>query len=244
MFATGADRPSELASLHTGRRIPAIVRRVLARRKSISALLYLISMGVIATWIIGVFLGLGFFLLMDEPRRSVSGSGAVDQPKPTSQGDHPVEAAAGPNIDVPTSLDAPVPQVWVKPPRSSGKEAHSGVGNGDPAGAAPPNQNATAVDQPGVMSAGPGKEQTAVERDKGVPPVDIWPTFGSLGEVASAPVPPGMLSGVTEPQRAPSHATESHKRHRKRPPAARASQRHAPVQAIQDVLQKHSRLLK
>jgi hypothetical protein len=238
MVATGADRSSEPASLHTGRRIPTIVRRVLARRKSLSAGLYLISAGLIATWVIGVFFGLGFFLLVDEPRRSVSVPAAIDQPVPSREGGHPVKDAIGRNPDLPEKSDQPVPQVRVKPPRSAGKEAPP---VGDPAGMAPQNQNAIAVDRPEGVSTGPGREQTVVEPDKSAPPVDVGPTFGSLGKVASGPVPPGMLSGVTGGQgNAPT--VHSHKRHR--PPAARARQRHAPVRAIQDVLQKHSRLLK
>lgn len=244
MFATGADRPSEPASRGTGRPIPTIVRGVLARRKSLSAVLYTISTGLIAIWIIGVFFGLGFFLLIHQPRLSVSGSGATDQAAPSSQGDHSVENGTGRGTDLPMRLDQPVPRASVKAPQSSAKEVHSGVGGSDPSGKAQQNQNAIPVDRPGVMSAGRGTEQPGIERDNGVPSVDVGMTFGSLGEVAPGPLLGSQSSGAIEQQRAPAHPADSHKRHRRQPSVARTTQRHPPVRAIQDVLQKHSRLLK
>jgi hypothetical protein len=245
MFAIGTDHPSEPTSFGTGRRIPTIVRRVLARRKSISALLYMISAGLIATWIIGVFFGLGFFLLIHEPQRSASGPDLIDQPGSTSEDDHTVESATGRLTDLPMRLGQPVPDGSVKPPQSSGKEAHASIGNGDPSSPAPQNQNTIPIDRPGAMSAEPGKEQTGVERDSGVPSVDVGTTFGSLGEVvAPRPLPRGQPSGVIEQRRVPPHSAKAHKRHQRRPPVARTPQPHAPVQAIQDVLEKLSRLLR
>jgi hypothetical protein len=240
MVATGAHHPSEPAGLVTGRRIPTIIRRVLARRKSLSALLYVISTGLIATWIIGVFLGLGFFLLVHEPQRSISGSEVGDRPRPALEGDHPVQDASGRLTDEPLRLNQPVPQAAVTPPPSSGQAVQSDIGSGDLSAPAPQNQNAGAIDRPGLMAAEPGKEQTIIDHDRGVPSADIGTTFGSLGEVAAGP-PRGQPSGAAEQRR---RAAKLHKRHQRPLPAARAHQTHPPVQAIHDVLHKHSRLLR
>jgi hypothetical protein len=224
----------------TGRRIPTIVRRVLARRKSLSALLHMISTGLIAIWIIGVFFGLGFFFLVHEPQRSVSRSEVSDRPGPTLEGDHPVQNATGRLTDDPMRLNQTVPQASVTPPQSSAQAVQSDIGSGDLSGPTPQNQDAVAIDRPGLMAAEPGKEETVIDHDRGVPLVDVGTTFGSLGEVAAVP-PSGQPSGAIEQRR---RSAELHKRHQRRLPASRAHQSHPPVQAIQDVLHKHSRLLR
>jgi hypothetical protein len=242
MFATGADHPSEPATLGTGRPIPTIVRGVLARRKSMSALLYMISAGLIATWIIGVFFGLGFFLLTHETRRTVSDTNVIDQPVPSSETPRSVQNAARRPTDLPVRSDQPVPATSGKPPSSPGKEAGSSLGNSDRSGPGRQDQNAIANPPPQLTAPEPERVQTGIDRDKGPPAVDIGPTLGFLGDAATAPVPRSPSSGVIEQRRASPHATESHKRRHQSP--ARRAPAHPPVQAIQDVLHKHARLLK
>jgi hypothetical protein len=65
MSVVGFDRSSVFARLHKGRRTQTSTRKTLTRGNSL-ALSYPISIGLIATWIIGVFFGTGFFLT---PRR-------------------------------------------------------------------------------------------------------------------------------------------------------------------------------
>jgi hypothetical protein len=223
MFVSGADRPSEPASLRRDRPTPEIIRKTLALGKSLGAPLYLVPFGLIATWIIGVFFGAGFFLLRHELERPVSNS-AVDlglslaedrslaQPTVTqalhaSEGDHPIENPR----NRPVRLDHPIP---------------------DPT----PQTGLGVRDQP---APAPGKE-SAVEADRQaasvVPEIDQT-TVGIEG---------GTPSGATGPRDAPEspHSASSRKRHQRRPDTARTAQHHPPVQAIQSVLQKHSRLLK
>jgi hypothetical protein len=73
MPTTGAESPSEPARLLRRWRTETGIRETLALRKSLSPLLYLISVGLVATWVIGVFFGGGIFLLMHRPERLVSG---------------------------------------------------------------------------------------------------------------------------------------------------------------------------
>src|SRR5260370_20026237 len=73
MPTTGAESPSEPARLLRRWRTKTGIRETLALRKSLSPLLYLISVGLVATWVIGVFFGGGIFLLTHRPERLVSG---------------------------------------------------------------------------------------------------------------------------------------------------------------------------
>jgi hypothetical protein len=76
MSVNRADRPSELARFHRDLRSQAIARKALALGKSVGTPLYLISLGFIATWTIGVFFGVGFFFLVHHSQKLVSGLGA------------------------------------------------------------------------------------------------------------------------------------------------------------------------
>src|SRR5271163_5188253 len=64
MSATGADPQSESTRLRRESRTWGLIRRTLPLGRSIGSLLYLVSIGLIAGWIIAVFFGVGFFFLM------------------------------------------------------------------------------------------------------------------------------------------------------------------------------------
>jgi hypothetical protein len=64
MFVIARDCLSEPAELRKDRIIQPIVRKAVSLGKSLGPILYLVTVGVIATWVIGVFFGVGFFLLM------------------------------------------------------------------------------------------------------------------------------------------------------------------------------------
>src|SRR6202008_4359460 len=64
MLVIGPVRSSEPAGLSRDRIIPPIIRKTFALGKSLGPILYLVSVGVIATWVIGVFFGVGFFFLL------------------------------------------------------------------------------------------------------------------------------------------------------------------------------------
>ena len=64
MSATGADPRSERTPLRRESRTWGLIRRTLPRGRSLGSLFYLISVGLIASWIIAVFFGFGLFFLM------------------------------------------------------------------------------------------------------------------------------------------------------------------------------------
>jgi hypothetical protein len=74
--------------------------------------------------------------------------------------------------------------------------------------------------------------------------------FGTISaatrEVAPMPAPHSQLSTAPEPRSASqsSRSPSPRKPLERGPPKTRTAQQHAPVSAIQDVLQRHSRLLK
>src|ERR1700730_13135819 len=70
MSVAGPDRSSVFARLHKGRRTQTSTGKTLTLGKSLSPILYLISIGLIATWIIGVFFGTSFFFLTPPERPS------------------------------------------------------------------------------------------------------------------------------------------------------------------------------
>jgi hypothetical protein len=75
--------------------------------------------------------------------------------------------------------------------------------------------------------------------------VELGTISAASGEAGPMPAPQSQLSTAPEPQRASpsSRSPSSRKPLERRPPTTRKAQ-HAPVSAIEDVLQKHSRLLK
>src|SRR5271166_3204293 len=64
MSAAGPDPQPERTGLRRESRIWRLIRRTLPLGRSIGSLFYLISVGLIAGWIIAVFFGVSFFFLM------------------------------------------------------------------------------------------------------------------------------------------------------------------------------------
>src|SRR5215471_19011524 len=73
MSATGADPQSQRA-LPRESQTWRLVRRALPLGRSIGSLGYLISVGVVACWIIAVFFGASLFFLMPRSAKLVTGS--------------------------------------------------------------------------------------------------------------------------------------------------------------------------
>jgi hypothetical protein len=78
MSVHGADRSSEPAQFRTELRLRSISRKILGSGRSVGPLLYLISLGLIASWTLGVFFGVGFFFLVQRSATLVSGLGVRD----------------------------------------------------------------------------------------------------------------------------------------------------------------------
>lgn len=98
--------------------------------KSLSPILYLISLALIATWIVGVFFGVGFFFLMHHSER-------------------PVSHLAFGNTDFSVSLDESpwllqtmirLDQLFPEPSQLVGNQPQTGFSDRDRTGAAPGKQ--------------------------------------------------------------------------------------------------------
>src|ERR1700730_16841002 len=73
MSATGADPQSDRTRLRRESRTWRLTRRALVLGRSIGSMFYLISVGLIASWIIAVFFGVGLFSLVPESANLESG---------------------------------------------------------------------------------------------------------------------------------------------------------------------------
>jgi hypothetical protein len=244
MSATGADPHSERARLRAGSRIWGLIRRTLPLGRSIGSLFYLISVGLIAGWIIAVFFGASLYSLM--PRSAKLEPGV--SPDSARFND--------PSAEAPSSMGS-----------TSRRDRLSGL---PPPEAAHPMGNAAAADKdrpvlaPGIpMSANvnpppmPAEATTAHIIDEPPEPApglnrgqaftaELGSVSAAAGVAAPIPAPQSLLSPAPEPRGAsPSaHSRSSRKPLARRPSNTRTAQRHAPVNAIEDVLHKHSRVLK
>jgi hypothetical protein len=80
MSATGADPQAEHTRLRGENRTWGLIRRTLRLARSIGSVFYLVSVGLIAGWIVAVFFGVGLFFLVPrsvklEPGLSPAGGG-------------------------------------------------------------------------------------------------------------------------------------------------------------------------
>ena len=230
MSATGADPQAERPRLRGESRTWGLIRRTLPLGKSIGSLAYLTSVGLIASWIIVVFFGVGLFFLMPRSAKLASG---------LSPGG--------------TSFDA---SLWL----TQSTSRLDRLSDPPPAGPAQPMGDAAA--DKGRPVVAPGSPITATVNPQSAPAkatiahtideppghaltVELGTISAASGEAGPMPAPQSQLSTAPEPPRASpsSRSPSSRKPLERRPPTTRKAQ-HAPVSAIEDVLQKHSRLLK
>jgi hypothetical protein len=223
MSVVGPDRSSEFARLRKGWRTRA--RKTPTRGKSLSPILYLVSIGFIATWIVGVFFGAGFFFLM-LPQRPVSGLavGSTDFGVLSTESPWLFEAMI--------KLDRLFPEPFAEPAQLAGNKAQTGYADRDRTVSATGGQSAVEMDRRATALAGPELEGGALFVDPGGS-VPVSPPQSRFSASTSLP------SGAESP-----HTASSRRRHRRSSTDTRTPHAHAPVRAIQDVLQIHSRLAK
>jgi hypothetical protein len=243
MFATGADPQSERTRFRAGSRIWGLVRRTLPLGRSIGSLFYLVSVGLIASWIIAVFFGVSFYFLM--PGSAKLGPGL--NPDSTRFID---SSAKTPGLTQSTNrldrLSSPPPP---EQPHPMGDNAED---KGRPVLA--PGSPITANVKPHPMPAeattahtidGPPEPAPGLNRGQALT-VELGTLSAAAGEAAPVPSPQTQPSIAPEPRGASpsSHSRSSRKPLVRRPANIRTAQRHAPVNAIEDVLHKHSHVLK
>jgi hypothetical protein len=237
MSATGADRPSEPPWLPADEPTRRVNRATLLAGRSIGPFFYLVSVGLIAAWIIGAFFGIGFVFLM-HPSAKLTGFGS-------DAGNYTVLLPESPWLMQSTSkLDRLYPGPFSESSKSVENGVAAGVGDRDRPAIATTNQSATDIDRK-AAPAGPGTAQITGEIEERALSVDLASTR-SANELAPMPPSQSQRAGAADSAgKAPSPQTASSRKSSDRRPAKpRSPHPHAPVQAIQDVLQKHSRLAK
>jgi hypothetical protein len=195
-------------------------------------LFYLTFLGLIAGWIIAVFYGVSIYLLMPRSARLEAGVSPISNKLNASSAEAPSLVGAK---SPPDQLSTPPPEL----PQPSGDVAED-------------------KDQPAVV---PGSQSAAIANPLPMPPEAIvHATEEPLGQAVT--VQPGTPSPTTGeaaptlgPQSQPPIAPEPRgssvmSRHpprkplERRPSNTRIAQPHPPVSAIQDVLHRHSHVLK
>src|SRR5258708_3476092 len=160
MSVVGPDRSSEFARLHKGRRTQTSTRKTFTLGKSLSPILYLISIGLIATWIIGVFFGAGFFFLT-LPERPVSHL-AVGS---TDFGVFLTESPWFPDATI--RLARLFPEPFAEPAQLAGNKAQTGFADRDRTVTGPSGQSAVEIDRQATALADPELQGGALFVDPG-----------------------------------------------------------------------------
>lgn len=228
MTATAASSgPARLG--RTGR-THRILRRTRALGKSIGPLFYLGSVGIIAVWIIGVFFGVGLFFLTPRSERLDAGRGVESNRSSVSMAESPwlIEALSRLDQLLPGQSPEPVPLV------------------GYTADAVPADGNQP-VDAPLKESGLDLERQPAPPAEVGTANAAVEPAPAAVAEPTPMAAPPSQAPGEATgaPNTPPRPHSGSHRaQHQERTANTRLPQSHAPVQAIQELLQKHSGLLK
>jgi hypothetical protein len=235
MSATGADPQTERTPLRRESRTWGLIRRTLPLGRSMGSLFYLISVGLIAGWIVAVFFGAGLFFLMPRSAKLVSGLSPGGTSLDASFAETPWLLQSTSRLDRLSGLPPP------QPPRAIGDAAADKsrpvivprsrvTANVNPPPAPPEATITHTIDAP------PGQALT----------VELGTISAATGEAAPTPAPQSQLSTAPQPRSASlsSRSPSPRKPLERRPSNTRTAQSHAPVKAIEDVLQKHSHLLK
>jgi hypothetical protein len=223
MSATGADPQAERTQLREESRTWGLIRRTLPLGRSAGSMFYLISVGLIASWIVAVFFGVGLFFLM--PRSAKLEPGL--KPGGTSFDASLWLTQATSRLDRLSNLPPPAPAQPM----------------GDDAVKVNPHQMPAEATIAHTAGRPP---EPAPGLNRGQPlTVELGTISAAIGEAAPTPAPQSQLSTAPKPRGASqSFHSPSRKPIERRPSNTRPAQRHAPVSAIEDALKKHSHLLK
>lgn len=226
MSATGLDPSAESTRFHGERRTWELTRPAFHIGRKVGSSLYLISVGLTAGWVIAVFFGAGLFFLA--PR--------------------PVELAPGPAGES-AKASAPVAESsWLL--QSTNKLDRLSMA---PAAGAPHPRNAATSEDDRAVRQPVGQNSAEINHHPALSDPGSAHAVEALPDQVLHPAPMAgapMSAAMPEPsaEDAPglgltSHSLSSRKKPSQKPASGRGPSR-PPTQAIQDVLQKHSQVLK
>jgi hypothetical protein len=248
MSATGADPRSEDTRLRAGSRTWGLIRRTLPLGRSIGSLSFLISVGLIASWIIAVFFGSSLFFLMPRSAKLASGLSPGGTRFDGSSAETPRLMQSTSRLDLLSSPSTPDP---AQPASNAAADKGRPVvvprslitaspitATMNPYRVPAEATIAHAADEPPEPAPGLNRGQALT--------VELGTISAASVETAPMPAAQSQPSTPPEPRGAsqPSHSRSSRKQLERRPSDVRTAQPHAPMSAIQDVMQKHSKLLK
>ena len=245
MSATDADPQAEETRLRRGSRTWGLIRRTLPLGRSIGSLFYLISIGLIAGWIIAVFFGASFYLLMPRPAKLEPGVSPSSTNLNASSAEAPslMEATSMPDqLSIPPPPELPQPMGDAaadkdRPAVAAGSQnaASQNAASQNAAKANPLPMPAEAM-MTHVAEEPPGQALTVEPGTPSPATVEAAPMLAPQMQPSTAPEPRGR--SLTSRSLSPRKPLE------RRPSNTRTVQPRAPVSAIEDVLHKHSGLLK
>jgi hypothetical protein len=225
MLVIGRNRWSAPGALRGDRIAHPIIRKALALAKSLGPSLYLVSVGLIAIWVIGVFFGAGFLFLMNPDAKNVAsqfGVGSAHLNASSAETSWALLSTTGVNeLSVPPTKDPLANQSGIT---AAPDERTMAFQEPQLAARVEPLADQNIIPPDGIMLAGRGDGGAASVLDEQL--------LGSL-------VPIERAEAVGPPTGMPSQRP-----HPLRSTGGRKAPVHPPVQAIQDLLQKHSELLK
>ena len=197
-----------------------LLRRTLALGRSVGSLFYLISIGLIAGWIIAVFFGVGLFFLMPRSAKLEPGLSPAGASFDTFSAQTPWLTQSMSRLNRLSTQPTPEPS----------QPMADAAGNVSPREKPAEATIAHTADQPA------GQAFSA----------ELGTISAATGETAPMPAPHSQLSTAPEPRSASqsSRSPSSRKPLKRGPSKTRTAHRHAPVSAIQGVLHRHPRLLK
>lgn len=235
MSATGADPQSERTRLRRESRTWGLIRRTLPLGRSIGSLSYLISVGLIASWLIAVFFGVGLFFLKPQSAKLASSTSPPSPNLNAPLAETPLLMQSTSRLDQLSTL-----------PSAGPSQALGGAVVDTVRPVVAPGSASTADMNPRPMPEEPAIAHTAEPPQGQALSVEPGAVPAALDEAAPMGVPQSQASVPPEPRGSsrPVHPASSRRPAERRTANTRTPLPHAPVNAIQDVLQKHSGLLK
>lgn len=223
MLVIGRSHSLEPRALRRDRIVHPIIRKTLALAKSRGPTLYLVSVGLIAAWVIGVFFGVGFlFLMHPHPRKEASHLGVGGARLSTSLAENPGVFLSMTGTDELFSLPS-----------------EAALGDRDQIVAASDRTNPIFSDPHLVRRAEPFVDQMTTDPMTSPLSSGLNTTRSVLDKQLPGSPAPNHLKGT-----GPRTVAPPYKPHQIRPTSDRTSPIHPPVQAIHDLLQKQPGLLK